>query len=91
MTLAGLFIPLQVTGVQYMPGRVHKHVRVFGYRAYDPDRKVMEVAVDPKDATEIMEYAQINQAFPEVEVPSRALAVVLNVGDMKVVRMEEQT
>lgn len=80
---------LQVVAVQNLAGRGHAHVRVFGYRPGDLNRRIMEVATNVADATDLITYAADHKAFPEIEVPDNAWIPCLNTGDMEMIHLKE--
>ena len=69
---------LQVIAVQNLTGRRHPHVRVFGYRPEDPQRVILEVALSPDDAVDLIAEASTNNEFPEIEIETRYVMKILN-------------
>ena len=78
---------LQVVGVQNLVGRKHEWVRVFGYKEGDPNKKLYEVALNSKDAVDLIEDANATKTFPMIEVPSNTIVTILNTSDIEVIHM----
>lgn len=78
---------IQILGVQHPAGRGHEHVRVFGYRTIDPDQLPVEIAVDVKEATELISEAAKTHEFPEVEVEDNQWIYCLNSGGLQIVHL----
>jgi len=89
ITLPPIMATLQVVAVQNLQGRVHPHVRVFGYRPGDAERVIVEVALSPDDAFDLIESAQRDKAFPEIEIIERAVVKVLTTAGLRVVHFDD--
>ena len=83
------FTTIQVVGIQHLAGRGHHYVRCFGYRTADPNRQIVEVALDPNDAVEIIELADKKKQFPEIEIPSRSIISILNTDGLNLIHIGE--
>lgn len=83
------FTTLQVVAVQNLQGRKHAHVRVFGYPTGDPERTLVEVALNPDDAVDLISEADTNKAFPEIEIASRAVVKILTTMGLDVIHIGE--
>jgi hypothetical protein len=81
---------LQVIAVQNPTGRLHEHVRVFGYRLPDLKRRVWEVAVTVADAADLIAMAHSDKEFPIIEVDERKIVGCLNTGGIEMIHAKEQ-
>jgi hypothetical protein len=92
--MTDIFIPqpmstLQVVAVQNLTGRQHPHVRVFGYRPEDPQRVILEVALYPDDAVDLIAAADTNKKFPEIEIETRYVMKILSTAGLDVIHIGE--
>lgn len=83
------YTTLQVVAVQNLKGRQHAHVRVFGYRTGDANRVIVEVAVDPDEAVDLIAAADREKKFPEIEVPSRYIIYIITTGGIDMIHIGE--
>jgi len=83
------FTTLQVVAVQNLNGRKHDYVRVFGHDVNDmgDTKLVVEVALSPKDAMELIEVAARERKFPEIEVPERSIVKILNTDNIELLHI----
>ena len=80
---------LQVVAVQNLTGRQHSHVRVFGYRVEDPMRLLLEVALFPDDAVDLISAADVEKKFPEIEIETRYIMKILTTAGIDVIHIGE--
>ncbi len=89
ITLPQPMTTLQVVAVQNLTGRMHDHVRVFGYRVTDPERLLLEVALFPDDAVDLIASADVEKKFPEIEIETRYLMKILTTAGIDVIHIGE--
>jgi hypothetical protein len=80
---------IQVVAVQNLTGRKHPHVRVFGYRTGDVEKTIIEVALQPEDAVDLIAAADKEKSFPEIDVPANAVVRILTTAGIDVIHIGE--
>lgn len=83
------FSTLQVVAVQNLTGRKHDHVRVFGYNIHDQseEKLIVEVALNAQDAVDLIAAADRERRFPEIEVPTRSIVLILSTAAIDVIHI----
>lgn len=81
---------IQIVAVQSPENRGHVHVRVFGYRVSDMARRIVEVALSPEDAADLVaDCRALGNEWPAIEVPDNSWAFIINTGDMPMIHLRE--
>ena len=80
-------VTLQIVAVQNLQGRMHQYVRVFGYRPADPARVIVEVALEPEDAFDLIEAADRDKQYPEIEINDRAIVKILTTAGLDLIHI----
>jgi hypothetical protein len=76
-------VTIHLFAVQHLGGRGHDHVRAFGTREGDPFYKTVEVALQERDAIELISLGKKLKEFPTIEVPSFTVILPIHTEGVK--------